>query len=72
MEKITSDQIRAALELMRAVIEAVRDAGRIPEGTIYAALCGSLSHSAFESMMARILGTGLVRREPSHLLVWVG
>jgi hypothetical protein len=68
---VTPAQIKAALQTMMAVADAIRQAGRIPAGTLYAALMTRLSAGAFDSLLAQILRTGLVRREGDEL-VWVG
>jgi hypothetical protein len=68
---VTPAQIKAALQTMMAVADAIREAGRIPAGTLYAALMPRLSAGAFDSMLAQVLRTGLVRREGDEL-VWVG
>jgi hypothetical protein len=68
---VTREQVADALMTMRAVIETVRDAGRVPSGTIYATLMGRMDLPAYETMVALIVGTGLVRLE-NHELIWVG
>ena len=56
---------------MKAVCEAVREAGRIGEGLVYAALSSKLSLPAWESLVGQLLRTGLIRREQNEL-IWVG
>jgi hypothetical protein len=69
---MTSEQVKAALNLMLAVADAVRDAGRLPLGSLYATLSGTInSVSAFEPLIRQLTATGLVRREGNEL-VWVG
>jgi hypothetical protein len=68
---VTKEQVASALDTMRAVIETIRDAGRVPSGTVYAALMNRMDLAAYDKMIALILGTGLVRRD-GHELVWVG
>lgn len=55
-----------------AVTEAIREAGEIPEGTLYATLIGKVDLAGFEKMRDMIVRTGLVERTPSHLLRWIG
>jgi hypothetical protein len=65
-------QLTAAVKTVVTVLEAIREAGEIPAGTLYAILCGRMDHTEFESMMTLIVNTGLVTRDRSNLLRWVG
>lgn len=68
---VTREQLAAGMQLVRAVAEAVRECGRAPEGTLYAALMGRMDLQAFNSMVAMLVRTGLVRKE-GHELIWSG
>jgi hypothetical protein len=69
---MTPAEVKAALNIMLAVADAVRDAGRLPLGSLYATLSGHIaSMSAFESLVRQLTNTGVVRREGNEL-VWVG
>jgi hypothetical protein len=68
---VTREQLAAGLDTMRVVLETIRDAGRVPSGTVYAALMNQMDLTAYDRMMALIIGTGLVRLE-NHVLIWVG
>jgi hypothetical protein len=65
-------QLRAAFDMTTSVVEAIRKAGEIPAGILYAALCSHLSKRAFDAMIDQILATGLVSRDKQHLLKWIG
>jgi hypothetical protein len=69
----TAAQLKSALQVMFAVADAVREAGRLPAGPLYAALVGNnvATLDGFESMIRQLVGTGCVRREGDEL-VWVG
>ncbi len=69
---MTTNEIKAGLRIMVAVTEAVRDAGRIGEGLVYAALSSVVTLPAFESLVQQLVGTGLIRREAPNMLVWAG
>ncbi len=69
--KPTPEQIKAAFAMTAAVAEAIRAAGQIPAGTLYAALCAKVDIQGFDKMMNILKGAGLVR-EVSHLLIWIG
>jgi hypothetical protein len=68
---VTRKQVADALMTMQAVVETVRDAGRVPLGTVYATLMNRMDLAAYEKMVTLIVGTGLVRLE-NHELIWVG
>ena len=68
----TNDKIQAALKIMLAVAEAIREAGSIPSGHLYAALCGHLSIGDYDTCIAKLVGAGLVRQAGNHMLEWVG
>ena len=67
----TQAEKKAALSMIIAVTEAIREAREIPEGTLYAVLMGRCEFPAFEKMVALIVHTGLVEKR-GNLLRWVG
>jgi len=67
----TKEQLRAAVNTAAAVAEAIRTAGEIPAGHLYAVLCGSLSAGTFDSLIALLGQAKLVERR-GDLLRWVG
>lgn len=70
---ITRDQVRAAMEAMIAVTQAIHELGRVREGELHARLCGHMGLAAFDAMIRQILSTGLVAREDGGCtLVWKG
>jgi hypothetical protein len=68
----TRSQLVGALEIVKAVAEALRELGEVPAGTLYAALMSKLSHAEFEQIIGIIHGAGLIERDDSHLLRWIG
>ena len=71
MSNPTKEQLKAGLDAVFAVSEAIREAGEIPEGTLYAVLCGKMDMAAFERLVKILTGSGLVEKR-AHLLRWVG
>lgn len=65
-------QAKAALSAMIALTEAIRELGSVPSGHLYATVMGQMSLEVYESLLGRIVGTGLVEKQPSGLLVWRG
>ena len=74
-EKVDREQLKkqvlAAMELVIAVGETIRELKQVPAGQLYAVTMGVLDLDQFERVIATLVKAGLVRREPSHLLVWV-
>jgi len=55
-----------------AVAEVIREAGAIPSGELYARLMGKLNIESYEMLIESLIKSELIRRERSHLLVWIG
>lgn len=62
----------AALHVARAIADAIRELGEVPAGHLYAQVMAQMSLGTFEQIVGLLVDAGLVRRAPSHLLVWVG
>ena len=71
MENTAKQEIKAALGMVADVAEAIRQAGEIPEGTLYAVLMGRVSFEGFQRLVGILVGSGLVENR-AHLLRWVG
>lgn len=69
--KTTATEIHAAMELMATAVGAIRDAGSMPSGHLYAAMSNHLTMGGYEAMLRQILRTGLVRQH-GDVLDWVG
>lgn len=67
----TAAELKAAFAMTLAVTEAIREAGEVPSGTLYATLCDRMSLQGYESMIRTIKNTGLVT-EQNHMLTWTG
>lgn len=63
--------LTAAAGIVLVVSEAIREAGEIPEGELYALLMGKMDIHGFQSLVRLLTRTGLVRSE-NHLLTWIG
>lgn len=67
----TSAQLQSAFMLTAAVAEAVREAGEIPSGTVYAAMLSRIDLAGFEALIRTLKGAGLIS-ETAHMLRWIG
>jgi hypothetical protein len=64
--------IALAIGITKTVGEAIRDAGEIPSGHLYAALCGYLDLRTYERIVETLKRSGLIRETGMHMLVWEG
>ena len=65
-------QAMPAVNVVIAMTETIRQAKRIPSGTMYAMLCGKTDLAGYENAVALIKRTGLVTETAAHELVWAG
>lgn len=71
LNQISKEDIRAAVEIASAVAQVIQSAGEIPSGELYAHLMGTMDIETYERLIQSMINTGLIRRERSHLLVWI-
>lgn len=69
---VTKEQLKAALDLVRIVAEAIREASQLPAGELYAVMMGTVSLPEFDRVIGMLVNAGLVAREQSNLLRWIG
>jgi hypothetical protein len=66
----SSDKATAAVNVLRAIVDAIRDAKTIPSGHLYAMLMsGGCTLSQYQSIEHTLIGSGLVRKS-GDLLHW--
>ena len=66
----TPNDVKAALGILRAVADAIRELGEVPSGHLYAHLMSKLSLEQYEQVIAVLKQAGLIT-ESNHLLTWV-
>lgn len=69
---VSKEQVRAALGVVMAVSETIRELKEVPSGTLYANLMGQLSLEQYTKVIDMLKRTGLVEETQAHLLKWVG
>jgi hypothetical protein len=67
----TKEQLKAAFLMLAAVTEAIREAKRIPSGTLYAMLIGKVDIAGYEKMVTMLKNAGLIEEKHSEL-IWIG
>ena len=71
-ESTDQKRIAATANIVAAVAETIRELGSVPSGHLYARLMGHMSFESYEAIIGWLVRSGVVRQEPSHLLVWTG
>jgi hypothetical protein len=71
-ESTETKDIAVTVDVAVAIGETIRELGSVPSGQLYARLMGRMSIEDYEAAIGLLIRTRLVRREPSHLLVWAG
>ena len=70
MEMQNTTASKAAVEIIMAVAETIREAKRVPAGTIYSALMTQgCTIQQYEQIEGVLIGSGIVRKE-NHELIW--
>jgi len=73
---VTPAERKAALGILLAVAECVRELGEVPSGHLFAHLCSmppleQMTADQYQQMIECLKGAGLVA-ERAHLLTWIG
>lgn len=69
---VTKERLEAAVRALAAVAEAIRDAGSVPSGALYAALLTyGIDLQTYERIVGILVRAKLVS-ESGHVLTWIG
>lgn len=71
MESVSKEQVKAAVGMVAAIAETVRELGKVPSGELYAQLMGTVSLEQYEQILGLLKRADLVKVE-SHELIWIG
>ena len=70
---VTREKVVAAFAIVAALGATIRDAREIPAGTLYAASLSVFSSvETFNVAVGLLVKAGLVTRDSSHVLRWIG
>ena len=70
MTNTSKSKLSAALNIVQAIAETIRELGEVPSGELYARLMGKIDLSDYEEIIRILKETGLVTETPGHLLRW--
>lgn len=68
---MTATEVKAALEVTKAIADMIKEVGSVPSGELYARCMGSLTLDQYQGVIRLLKRTGLVK-ESNNLLTWVG
>jgi ArsR family metal-binding transcriptional regulator len=68
----TKEQVNAAMQIVLAIGDTIKELKEVPSGHLYAQLMGKLSLSDYEAIIGVLKRSGKVVEDQSHLLRWVG
>lgn len=66
----TIQQVQGALQIVRAVADAIRELKGVPSSHLYARLMGYMDLATYTKVIETLKRSGLVK-ESGHLLTWV-
>jgi hypothetical protein len=61
----------AAVRVVAALAEAIRDLGQVPSGRLYMSVMGVMNLDQYQQAIGALVKAGLVE-DRHHLLVWIG
>ena len=68
---VTREQVVASLNAIKAIADTIKELGVVPSGQLYGTLVGVMDLNTYESLVSRLVGAGLVKKN-GNMLVWVG
>lgn len=60
------------LQLTHTIADTVREVGEMPSGHLYAAVMDQYDLNLYNTCVELLIRSNLIKRLPSHLLVWTG
>lgn len=72
MSTVRSAKIAAALNMVQGIADAIQELGQVPSGTLYANVLSTMTLEEYDWIIGKLIGAGLVHRDNSHLLTWIG
>jgi len=67
----TKEQVKAAIEVTRAIANAIRELHEVPSGHLYTQLMGHLSLDQYQAVIDGLERVKLIKVE-NYLITWIG
>ena len=68
----TNEQTKAAVEIIKAVADTIKNLKRVPSGHLYAHLMGYMDIDQYEQIITILIHAGLIEKTDAHELIWKG
>ena len=68
----TKTELKAALNVLQAIAQTIRELGTVPSGHLYAQLMGHMDLPRYNQILGILTRSQLIVESPSHLLTWKG
>jgi hypothetical protein len=65
----TKEQIRASLEILKALADTIKELKQVPSGELYARVMSYMSLNNYQSAIHTLIRSGVIRQE-NNLLIW--
>ena len=72
MTTITANEIKAGLNTIQAIAEAIREAREIPSGHLYAMIMNHVDIHSYTKIIDILKRSGLITEDKFNLLTWKG
>ena len=69
--QITKTEILAAVEVTKAIAEAIRELGTVADGTLYAGVMSHLDQKQYQAILGILVQAKLITNT-NHRLTWIG
>lgn len=70
MSNITKQELLAVIETVRTIGLAIKQAGNIPSGHLYAQVCGAMSLETYNFCISKLKEAKVIE-EKNYLLTWI-
>jgi hypothetical protein len=71
MQTVSKQKVEAALQIVKAIADAIRELKEVPSGHLYARLMGNLTLQQYEEVI-QVLVRAKVITVKNHLITWIG
>lgn len=71
MSTLTKAQIHAALSVLRALADIIRELKQVPNGHLYARVMEHLTLQEYTAFIEKLKSSKLIKEE-NHVLIWIG
>jgi hypothetical protein len=67
-----TEQIKAALGMIKAIADAIKELKSVPSGNLYAQICSKVELTTYEKIINTLKRSGLITVDRHHMITWTG